>query len=158
MVNKELPKDERDIYFEDLEIGKTFITNFSEPISEEQIKLYRQSTGDINPVHSDSTFAQQFGYRDKLVPGYFLLSLGAALTHRSIRAVVIKGISDARFLRPVYFGETVYAKNVVEKKIDRDAKTGKVSLHRGIMNSRDELCVEYRVNFLIQKRCTYESR
>jgi acyl dehydratase len=146
-----------DIFFEDMHVGQIITTDWSETINADIIAQYCRLTKDRNPMHIDAEYAHSFGFKNIVVPGYYLLPLSAALTHRTVKAVALIGIENARFLKPVYVGDKIRADNVISKLHDRDEKTGIAKFHRTILNHGYESCIDYWVNFLIEKRNQHEN-
>ena len=57
----------REYRYEEIEAGME--ERFQVEITAEKMELFRQITGDINPLHCDREFAQSKGYRDCVVYG-----------------------------------------------------------------------------------------
>ena len=71
----------REYRYEEIEAGME--ERFQVEITAEKMELFRQITGDINPLHCDREFAQSKGYRDCVVWNvniFFLFYFGWCLS------------------------------------------------------------------------------
>ena len=91
---------------EDLRVGLT--AEYEREISESDVLGFAANSGDFNPHHVDSAFAQQSRYAQRVVHGAFQIGLASALIgmHLPGRDVLL-GSVNARFHSPVYFPSRV---------------------------------------------------
>jgi NAD(P)-dependent dehydrogenase (short-subunit alcohol dehydrogenase family)/acyl dehydratase len=90
----------------DLKVGLT--AEFEREIEESDVLGFASTSGDFNPLHVDSTFAQHSRYAQRIVHGAFQVGLASALIgmHLPGRDVLL-GSVNARFLSPLYFPSRV---------------------------------------------------
>ncbi len=90
----------------DLRVGLT--AEYEREITESDVLGFAASSGDFNPLHVDSTFAQHSRYEQRIVHGAFQIGLASALIgmHLPGRDVLL-GSVNARFLSPLYFPSRV---------------------------------------------------
>lgn len=90
--------------FKDLWIGLE--EHFMYTITEDRINLFRQLTGDINPMHSDDVFAKAHGFDKKIVYGMLSASLISTLggVYLPGKYCLIQQV-EMKFLSPVFVGE-----------------------------------------------------
>jgi NAD(P)-dependent dehydrogenase (short-subunit alcohol dehydrogenase family)/acyl dehydratase len=90
----------------DLRVGLT--AEYERDISEADVLEFAANSGDFNPLHVDSNFAQQSRYAQRIVHGAFQVGLASALIgmHLPGRDVLL-GSVNARFLSPLYFPSRV---------------------------------------------------
>jgi len=107
-----------------LEIGQK--ASFSKTVTETDIYLFAEITGDINPIHINREYAENSIFKDRIAHG--MLSAGfisAAIgVHLPGPGSIYSG-QTLKFLAPVYIGDTVTA--TVEIK-EIFAEKGKVIL------------------------------
>lgn len=103
--------------YEDLKIGHK--EDFTTQVPKKYQDAFRSFTKDINPLHLDSNFAREKGYKDCVVFGmltasYYSTLVGVYLPGEKslIHSVEIK------FLKPVYIGDILRVEGVVKEKSD----------------------------------------
>ena len=91
---------------DDLHVGLT--AEYERAIQESDVLGFAENSGDFNPLHVDSTFAQHSRYSQRVVHGAFQIGLASALIgmHLPGRDVLL-GSVNARFLAPLYFPSRV---------------------------------------------------
>ena len=91
---------------DDLHIGLT--AEYERTIQESDVLGFAENSGDFNPLHVDSTFAQHSRYSQRIVHGAFQIGLASALIgmHLPGRDVLLGSVS-ARFLAPLFFPSRV---------------------------------------------------
>src|ERR1700687_2956166 len=87
---------------DDLRVGLT--AEYEREIKESDVLGFAANSGDFNPLHVDSSFAQHTRYSQRIVHGAFQIGLASALIgmHLPGRDVLL-GSVNARFLSPLYF-------------------------------------------------------
>jgi len=87
---------------DDLRVGLT--AEYEREIEESDVLGFAANSGDFNPLHVDSSFAQHTRYSQRVVHGAFQIGLASALIgmHLPGRDVLL-GSVNARFLSPLYF-------------------------------------------------------
>ncbi len=89
---------------ENYEIGAK--ASFRRTLTEADMALFIGVTWDINPYHTDDTFAAETPFGKRIVPGLLTASL---LTHLGGIWSFLATKMELEFLAPVYAGETVTA-------------------------------------------------
>lgn len=90
------------------EVGQK--AQFSKSISDEDIRLMAQITGDSNPVHLDDAFAESTRFKGRIAHGLFSAGLISATLGTKLPGpgtIYLK--QSLEFLRPVKPGETLTA-------------------------------------------------
>ncbi|MBO6133097.1 MAG: MaoC family dehydratase [Lachnospiraceae bacterium] len=102
------------------EIGLGMEEHFMVDVTEETQSLFRQITGDLNPLHSDSEFAENKGFDGRVAFGMLTASYLSTLAgvylpgeNSLIQSVEIK------FVKPVYIGDSLRISGTVAEKEDR---------------------------------------
>jgi len=101
--------------FDDLEIGTRGI--FQKTLNERDIVLYGETSGDINPVHFDESYASQTMFNGRIAHGLW----SAGLISTCIGTVMpgpgsIYLGQELRFKLPVRIGDTLTATVTVKEK------------------------------------------
>ena len=92
--------------FEDIYVGLK--EEFQVTVSEEMLTQFCSITKDVNPLHTDETFAKEKGYDSKVAYGMLTASFLSTLAgvylpgERSLIHSV-----DSKFTKPVYVGDTL---------------------------------------------------
>jgi len=91
--------------------------SFSRTLTEGDVALFIGATWDVNPYHTDQTFAAQTPFKRRIVPGLLTASL---LTHLGGLWAFLATRMTFEFLEPVYTGDTITAEaEIVEWDADR---------------------------------------
>ncbi len=88
-----------------LQPGDTFC--FSRRFSQEETEAFGDLTRDYNPVHYDSRWTRSKGFNDLICHG---LLVGGMICEFGGQVGWLATGMNFRFLRPVYFGETIQCK------------------------------------------------
>lgn len=96
---------------------------FTKTITERDLLLTAEITGDHDPLHVDAAYAARTPYGQRIAHGALVLGLLSAtaseIAHRAIAGgaegtPVSLGYDKVRFLRPVFIGDTLTAEYQVE--------------------------------------------
>jgi acyl dehydratase len=94
---------------DDIAIGLR--TQFTKTVSESDVYLYAGITGDLDPNHVDEEFARKTSLGHRVAHGTLILGYTSAASTRILqdfnRPMVSVGYDRVRFLKPVYFGDTI---------------------------------------------------
>lgn len=106
------------VYAEDIEIGQS--ASYERTVSEKDIQLFGEATGDMNPVHFDEAYAATTPFKTRiahgmLTAGFFSTVLGTKLPG----AGAIYVSQTLAFKAPVRIGDTVKAVCTVTGKEKR---------------------------------------
>jgi len=94
--------------YDDLKVGQTAC--LQKTISEEDLALFIQITGDKNPLHVEDAFAKQTFFGQKIAHGMLSASLFSTLVGMHLPGIgAIYKSQVLEFLRPVYIGDTLKA-------------------------------------------------
>jgi len=94
--------------YDDLKVGQT--ASLQKTITEEDITLFIQITGDANPLQVDDDFARQTFFGQKIAHGMLSAALFSTLVGMHLPGVgAIYKSQTLEFLRPVFLGDTLKA-------------------------------------------------
>ena len=134
---------EKVLSFGSIEVGQTWESP-SRVVSESDVVSFANLTGDFDPLHMDPEFARNTPFKQPIVHGLLGLSLVAGLGSHSpsVHTAAFMGVSDWKFLRPLYFGDTVYVRTEVIEKRPHGRRRGLVSWKRQLLNQHDQVVQE----------------
>ncbi len=103
-------------HMDQLEEGKTE-ASFSVTVTDEMIDMFRQMSGDDNPLHLNREYAVSRGMKDKVVYGMLVSSFYSRLVGMYLpgKFCILHEIR-INFNRPVYSGERLCVSGIVVKK------------------------------------------
>ena len=123
---------------DDIPIGLR--TRFSKTVSESDVYLFAGITGDLDPNHVDEEYCRKTSLGHRVAHGALILGYTSAASTRILqdfdRPMVSVGYDRIRFLKPVYFGDTItidYEITGIEREKERTLAKIEVK------NQRDEL-------------------
>ena len=125
-----------------LAVGDT--ASFTKTITETDVYLFAGITGDFSQMHVNEEFMKTTAYQARIVHGVLVFALGSTASTliqvqaRAQMPSLSYGYDRLRFVRPVYFGDTLTAKYTIESVDEENLKTfAKVE----VTNQHSELCV-----------------
>lgn len=93
----------------DIPLGLT--TRVSKTVSESDVYLFAGITGDLDQNHTDEEFCRKTSFGHRIAHGALILGYTSAastqILHAFDRPMVSVGYDRVRFLKPVYFGDTI---------------------------------------------------
>ena len=113
-------------------------TTHVKTITERDIELFAEASGDYNPVHMDEEYAQKTLFKGRIAHGVLAISLLSAAMSK-LPGLVILLSHSSRFMRPVRIGDTLTA---VAEATDVRKSKGIVTLKNTCTNQNDEAVAE----------------
>jgi len=143
-------------YFEDFEVGDTFTTP-SRTVGLAEVATFAGLSGDYNPIHTDAEFAAKSQFGERIAHGVLGMSVLTGLVTRlgvfEAGTIALLGIEEWRFKGPVFDGDTIHVKVLIEdKKITSDGKRGVLRRRYQLVNQRDEVVQEGVMPLLMKCR------
>lgn len=142
------------LYFEDFSRGDRFESP-PRTLDEQQFAAFAELTGDDHPIHYDLEYCRQRGHPERLAHG--LLNMAMTVLGASALAPRVHGSmlglleQSARFLKPVYLGDTV-APSLTVADLKPQRTTGVLSLRAELRNQHGETVLEGRHVYLVKRR------
>ena len=123
---------------DDIAIGLR--TTFSKTVSESDVYLYAGITGDLDPNHVDEEYARKTSLGHRVAHGTLILGYTSAASTQILkdfeRPMVSVGYDRVRFLKPVYFGDTITVEYEIESvERERERTIAKIE----VKNQKGEL-------------------
>ena len=142
-------------FFEDFALGQTIRHATPRTITTGDAALYTSLYGGRFAVASSEAFARTIGYPaapvdDMLV---FHVVFGKTVPDISLNAIANLGYADCRFVRPVYYGDTLASTSqVIGLKENSNRETGTVYVRSVGRNQRGETVLEFIRWVMVRKR------
>ena len=115
-------------------------TRVTKTVSESDVYLFAGITGDLDPNHVDEEYARQTSLGQRVAHGALIVGYTSAASTRILqdfeRPMVSVGYDRIRFLKPVFFGDTItidYEITGIER--EKEPTIAKIE----VKNQRDEL-------------------
>jgi len=149
------------LYFEEFEAGQVFEHALGRTVTEMDNVLFSTLTMNPQPLHLDAEFASRTEFGQRLVNSLFSLGLviGMSVGETTLGTTIANlGMSDVRFPKPVFHGDTLRARTIVRSKRRSQSRkdAGIVEFeHQGI-NQRGETVVVCLRAGLMRCRSTEE--
>jgi 3-hydroxybutyryl-CoA dehydratase len=123
---------------DDIKVGLR--TRFTKTVSESDVYLFAGITGDLDPNHVDEEYCRKTSLGHRVAHGALIVGYTSAASTRILedfeRPMVSVGYDRIRFLKPVYFGDTITIDYVIESvERERERTVAKIE----VKNQRDEL-------------------
>lgn len=128
-------------FFEDFTLNEVIQHATPRTITAGDCALYIALTGSRQPLFCSVPFAQSLGYKttpaDDLLA--FHIAFGKTVPDISVNAVANLGYADARFVKPVFIGDTLSTSSqVIGLKQNSNGKSGVVWVRSTSVNQRNE--------------------
>ena len=107
------------LFFEDFHEGQTFEHALSRTVTEMDNVLFSTLTLNPQPLHLDEEFAKTTEFGQRIVNSIFTLGLmiGMTVADTTLGTTIANlGMSDVRFPKPVFHGDTLRARTIVRAK------------------------------------------
>lgn len=147
----------RGLYYEEFEVGHVFEHAVGRTVTEMDNMLFSCLTLNPQPLHIDHAFAAQTEWGKPLVNSLFTLGLmiGISVSDTTLGTTIANlGMTDAKFGKPVFHGDTIRVKTeVVSKRESRSRPdAGIVEFHHRAYNQHGELVAECRRQAFMRKK------
>ena len=145
------------LYFEEFEVGQEFAHALTRTVTEMDNVLFCALTHNPQPLHLDEEFAKDTEFGQRLVNSLFTLGLviGVSVGDTTLGTTVANlGMTDVRFVNPVFHGDTIRSlTRVLEKRESRSrADAGIVTFEHLGFNQRDQEVAYCKRAGLMRKR------
>jgi acyl dehydratase len=142
-------------YYEDFEIGEEARTA-GRTITEADIVNFAALTGDWNEIHTNKEYAERGPFKQRIAHGALVFSVATGLSVRMGQTgdtvIAFYGLDRLRFVKPTFIGDTVWVRQKVEGKSERDEKSGIITFLNEVINQREEVVISYTAKVLLRRR------
>lgn len=144
------------MFLEDFKAGQVFETP-ARTVTEADVAAFAGLSGDYNPLHTDAEFCAKTPFGQRIAHGMLGMSIMTGLAARTGMldgsALAFLGIEDWRFLKPVFFGDTIHVRiTVAEVRPASKPGTGVLKRKLEIVNQRGEVAQAGTLLTLIRAR------
>jgi 3-hydroxybutyryl-CoA dehydratase len=132
-------------------IGQTYL--LKKTISQNDVELYANSTGDYNPIHFNKEYAEKTRFKRNIVHGMYLLGLVSNVIGNHLPGNgTIYSTQTVRFHKPVYIGDTVFVRvnvlDIIQDKSKFILETTCFLENDVVVLSGEAVVYNYEINFL----------
>lgn len=140
------------MFVDQLKVGDEFKSP-SKTITDAHYLMFSGLTGDNHPSHYDVEYCRQTRYGKPVAHGLLVASMGAlgasSISHLYHGLIFVE--QGCRFLKPVFVGDTIYPKHIVEN-IWKDGKREFIRFKVVINSQRGETVLDGFHVYLIDRR------
>lgn len=146
------------LFFDQLNVGDKWQSR-GRTITETDVVQFATLTGDFDPLHMDAEFASKGPFGQRVAHGLLGISYMAGLNidAPSVRTVAFISIKEWQFLKPIYFGDTVYSTAEILELRPSINRRGQVTWRRTMHNQRNEVVQTGIVDTLVALSPEYQS-
>lgn len=148
-------------YFEEIAIGD-IAESSGRTITESDIMLFADFTGDHNPVHTNAEYAKGTIYGEQVAHGLLGLSIAGGLAwHTGLLERTAEALigMEWKFRNPIYIGDIIRLRAEVRKKKEMPRMNGGfVTFNATLLNQRGETVQKGTWTVLIRSRCDQEGQ
>jgi len=141
-------------WFEDFKVGERFYIN-SRTQTDALFAHFQAASGDNHPIHYDVEYCKARGHQGLLAHGFQVMiqsAAGAGIFPHVVGDALIGFLeTSARFLKPVYAGDTLYPMLEITETTSQRT-TGVLVLRSTIHNQKRELVMDGTHRYLVKKR------
>jgi acyl dehydratase len=133
--------------YDALEVGQT--ASYSKTVSERDVQLFAEVSGDHNPVHLDAAYAAETMFKERIAHGMFsgaLISAAVACELPGPGTIYLG--QNMRFTAPVKLGDTLTVRLEVLEKLPKF----RVRMATRVFNQNDELVVDGEAEILAPRK------
>ena len=143
-------------YFEEIQEGEQFLST-GRTITETDVVNFAALSGDWNELHVNEESSRKGYFGRRIAHGALVFSISTGLASQIERAkypvlIAFYGVDRLRFIRPVFFGDTLRLRQTVQSLEPRDEKSGFVNLLREILNQEEAVVVSYIAKQLVRRQ------
>jgi len=147
------------LYYEDFATGQRFDHPWTRTVTEMDNVLITSLTMNVQPLHLDAHFAAKTEFGRPLVNSLFTLGVmvGMSVNDTTLGTTIGNlGMSEVRFPKPVFCGDTLHSRTVVLSKRESKSRTdaGIVEFEHTALNQDDVVVATCRRSAFMRKRPT----
>ena len=133
---------------EKLGVDIGYKTTHTKTVTEKDIELFAEVSGDFNPVHMDEEFAKKTFFGGRIAHGVFALAVLSAAGAKLPGLVILLSMSG-KFMKPVKIGDTITA---VAEVVAARKERGIVTLKSTCSNQNGEVVIEGETMVMLSEK------
>jgi acyl dehydratase len=154
---KEKKENMAGLYFEEFKPEQEFVHPWSRTVTEMDNTMFSLLTMNPQPLHLDAHFAAQTEWGQRLFNSLYTLGIlvGMTVNDTTLGTTIANlGMSDVRFPKPVFHGDTLRARTRVVSVRDSKSRpdAGLVEMEHTCLNQRDEVVAVCRRTALMRRK------
>ncbi len=143
--------------YEEFSVGQVFEHPWTRTVTEMDNVLFSALTMNVQPLHLDEAFAAKSEFGQRIVNSIFTLGLmiGISVNDTTLGTTVANlGMTDTRFPKPVFHGDTLRAETKVLTMRESRSRpdVGIIEFEHTAYNQRDELVAICRRQALMRRK------
>jgi acyl dehydratase len=147
------------LHYEEFSVGQEFNHPWSRTVTEMDNTLFSLLTMNPQPLHLDAHFAAQTEWGQRLFNSLYTLGIlvGMTVNDTTLGTTVANlGMSDVRFPKPVFHGDTLRTRTRVVSTRDSQSRpdVGLVEFEHTATNQRDEVVAVCRRTAMMRRKAT----
>ncbi|MDF1720273.1 MAG: MaoC family dehydratase [Minwuia sp.] len=145
------------LYYEEFEVGMEFNHALTRTVTEMDNIMFCAMTHNPQPLHLDEEFSKGTEFGQRIVNSLFTLGLviGVTVNDTTLGTTIANlGMTDVRFAKPVFHGDTVRAVTKVQSKRESKSRPNAgmvVFEHYGFNQRNEEVAYCVRTAFMKKK-------
>ena len=145
------------LYFEDFKLGQEFKHPLTRTVTEMDNTMFSLLTLNPQPLHIDAHFAASTEFGQRIFNSLYTLGImiGMTVYDTTLGTTVANlGMTDVRFPKPVFHGDTLHATTKVVSLRDAKARpqAGIVEFEHHALNQNDEIVGSCRRTALMHRK------
>ncbi|MEM1069604.1 MAG: MaoC/PaaZ C-terminal domain-containing protein [Planctomycetota bacterium] len=139
------------LYIEDMQEGDVWLSEPRE-ISADDVADFAMLTGDHDPLHAGDNDDSPFG--EPVAHGLLGLSVMAGLSSErpNTATLALVSVDGWEFLAPIFFGDQIHVRTVLETKQPHGRRAAKVTWFRQLINQTGRVVQQGRLTTLVATR------
>lgn len=139
-------------FFEDFHPGDRWVSR-GRTITEADIVMFAAFSGDWYQLHTDREWAARTQFGRRIAHGLLVLSVASGLWDLSGGTVIaFYGMDHARFIKPVFIGDTIHVELEVLDKREKGPDRGLVEIKQEIKNQHDQVVAAVVLQLLMKRK------
>ncbi|MFM7318158.1 MAG: MaoC/PaaZ C-terminal domain-containing protein [Isosphaeraceae bacterium] len=142
------------IGFDELAIGDAF-ESAGRTVTQAEVSMFAGVSGDFNQIHMNHDKAADGPFRQPIAHGLLVLSIASGLGIYSpkTQTVAFLSIENWEFLKPVFFGDTIYVRNTVIGLEPRSrGRRGIVTWTKQVLNHKGQVVQQGTTKIMIKSK------
>jgi len=143
------------MHFEDFSLGQSWTTR-GRTVTEADVVQFAGLTGDYTGLHMDAVEAAGSPFGQRIAHGALIFSISNGLkTQLNLiedTVVAFYGVDRLRFVKPVFFGDTIKASWIVTEMLPKPPGRGVISFSTEVKNQHGDLVLIYTDKVLVKAR------
>lgn len=149
------------LFFEQFHVGQTFDHPWTRTVTEMDNVMYCSLTMNVAPIHLDEDYCSKTEFGQRIVPSLYTagLMIGQSIPDTTFGTTVANlGMSEMRFPKPVFHGDTIRTRTTVVSLRDSKSRpnVGIVEFEHTALNQKNEIVATCRRTALMHRQARSE--